>query len=73
MEGVVEFNHLRQTGILNPCHRIPQYLYQTYSMEVSVTLWYQEDGLSGTLIQDITFAEGVLDKSDGLLPVGGVV
>ena len=44
MEGVIE---------LNRCHRLPQHLYRSYSVEVSATVWEQEGGLTVTLLREV--------------------
>ena len=72
MEGVVELNSWCRAKINNYHHRLPQHLYQTYSTEVPISLWYQDDGLTVTLLHEGTLSESGLDQSYNLLPVGGV-
>ena len=71
VEGVMELNFRHHAVIQYPHHHLTQQLHHTYSVELSVTLWYHDEFIPGTLLHDVTLAEGSLDQTAEFLPVGG--
>ena len=68
----MKLNRHHQALIQYPCCCLPHYLHQIDYSEVAVILWYQDDGLTVTLLHEGTLSESGLDQSYNLLPVGGV-
>ena len=68
VEYVVELNLQHQAEIQYTCHHLPQHLHQSYTAEVYVSLWYQDDGLPGEIFHGVTFAEVGLHQTNNFLP-----
>ena len=57
---------------LNTRHCLPNYPDQSDTKEVTAPLWYQNNGIPGTLFYKATLVEGGLDQADGLIPMGRI-
>ena len=64
----MELNCCHYTEIQYPCHCLSQDFFQTYALVFYVPLWDQDDGLTGTLLHQVTLAEGGLYHPGSILP-----
>ena len=72
MQGAVEMNCYHEAVIQYPRYGLPEYLKQLDAVEVAVTLWDQDNGLTGALLRKVTLMEGGLDQTFELLPENGI-
>ena len=69
MQGAVEMNCYHEAVIQYPRYGLPEYLKQLDAAEVAVTLWDQDNGLTGALLRKVTLTEICLDQVNVHIPL----
>ena len=68
----MELDCCHQAAIQNYRHHLPKYFYQYNALDISVTLWGQDGGLTDAIFLQMTLLKDGLDQTNYLLPMGGV-
>ena len=67
MQGVVKLDHRCEVDIQHPFNGLTEYLNHPDAADVAIKIWYQDNGLPGTLLCKVTLAEICLDQANGHL------